>query len=164
MSIAASQLKSPQAAPALQTIPVAPGRRPLMPARVLQWALYRDQDFVLQLIGERRLISFNIARAVSGKAQLVVWVPSILDYLAARPPTRATDETVIADILPGSQSTFPASYLCRLFTVSAEHIKNLLADGCLAIDKTRKLRPGPGMTRWFLRESLVNYLKKARYT
>jgi hypothetical protein len=157
-----STLSAPASAtPSLQTIPMAPGRRPLMPFKTLMWALYRDADFVNDLVGQRRLIAFNISVSTR-KQHLVIWVSSIASYLANRPPARVGNETIMADIFPDTKASFPVGELAALFTTGRNHIKILIDKGLLQTDKTRPFGRGRGRTRWIVRDSIIQFLKNGR--
>jgi hypothetical protein len=145
-----------------QTAIVCPGRRPLMPYKALAWALYREERFIAALIGDRKLIAFNVASRDARNSVALIWIPSVLAYLANRPPLRASSDAIMQDLFPGQQATFPVAYIVNLFTCSREHVKHLIDEGSLQIDLTRPLRRGQGQTRWILRQSLIAFLTKGR--
>ena len=159
------QPHSPETAPLSQTVITAPGPRPLLPIKALAWALYRDESHIQNLIGDRKLVAFNLSSPSSSRNLIVIWTRSAVDYLANRPTSRPADDAVLADILPGTPSAFipvRVTDLALLFTVTSDHVRHLIAERCLAIDTKRPVTFGRGQSPFILRDSLVRFLKNGR--
>lgn len=128
-----------------------------MPMKAVMFALYRDEDYIVKLIGDRKLIAFNIAAPSAVKTHSVIWVRSLVNHLADRPPIRPSDDEIIADIFPVPLATIRGAHVARLFICGHDHVKHLVNAGALKLAPGREKRGLP-----ILRESLIQFIRKAR--
>ncbi len=139
-------------------------RRPLAPLKVAMWALDRNEDDVLALIGSRALPwAFDLARAGAERQFVAVWNGSIVAYkqnrVAAPEFASLTMDDVLADILPDRQALRAVELKALLASVVQGHIAHLIADKLIAPDARRNCGLGRGQSPWVTRASVAGFLQ-----
>lgn len=137
--------------------------RPLVCVNAVMGRLDLNEDAVLRLVEEGKLIAFDIRRKGARARALRVLDASVGDHLHGRPipfPETPQDlQQIVSLVLPGQGETVTAANVAGRLNCSSEHVRRLIADRLL-IRVGPKARRGLNGSPAITRQSLVAFLKR----
>ena len=146
--------------PQLQMDLRIPTRRPLLPMKAAMVFLDRNEDDVLALVGDRKLVAFNVAQQGASRMYPLIWRGSVEAYQAGE-SVRPDDAAVVDDILPQRQS-LRAVEVKNIFSCGQWLFQTLIDQGCIARDLRRPVHAGRAQSPWVTRASVAEFLKQRR--
>lgn len=140
--------------------------RPLLPMETAMVSLDLDEDAILGLIEQGKLLwAFNVASPGARKRQPRIWARSLVHYVLRFPQPAApeySEASVIRSLLPHEKLVLTCPELRRLFCVSQGHIANLIR--LRALEGLNDPHQGPSGVARVSRASVVDFLSKRRMT
>jgi len=142
-------------------------RTSLVRIRLCSVALGISEDEVLEMIEDGRLEwAFDLRRKNSRKAFVFVLLESlqkaqdnIINSLTSSDDENEEWNNVIETILPHKKPLIKGSEIVKTFSISSQHMMNLVNDGLLvALNAKRRRTATPIITR----ESVIRFLKDRR--
>lgn len=138
----------------------------LVPLRVCSVALGVSEIQIMSMVEEGKLRwVWDMRRSSARRAFVLVLAQSILYAQTGRagPDLPLSDEEgwekVLGIVLPHQKPLIKGSELVRAFSISSQHMMNLVNDGALVALNARRLRTS---TPIITRESVVKFLKERR--
>jgi hypothetical protein len=110
-----------------------PWRACLAPVSAVKVFLMCDEDRVLDLIYDRKLVGFDLRGPGAERAFPGIWSRSIRTLCEGDPRLDygAETATAILDLLPHRREDIRLSEVCRLLCVTSGHLHNLLDSGAI---------------------------------
>ncbi|MGC8743360.1 MAG: hypothetical protein ACP5T0_05730 [Verrucomicrobiia bacterium] len=143
-------------------------RTGLVPLRVCSVALGVSEIQVMQMIEEGRLRwAFDLRRKTARRAFVLVMAQNLLDIQqeGSNPPLCLNDKNesdwnkALQLILPHQKPLIKGSEIVRAFSISSQHMMNLVNDGALVALNARR---GRTATPVITRDSVIKLLKERR--
>jgi hypothetical protein len=138
-----------------------PVRSPLLSIATLQSVLYRDEKEITRLIDDGSLLfAFDVKCRAASRRNLRISTQSLVDYVTGEKTQIGLDlDQVLQTIFSVRKPNVSAANAARIFSCSADHIRNLIQEGSLKEFSRRNYK---NQSAQISRECLVGFLKKRR--